>query len=179
MEERDITIAKYKKQHTVFRAIGLISLLAIFIYFLITILNCETFDIEAIIACLVFVVYIVIFMVFFTIFDIKRNNIIRKYFGEVSETDRQRANSLLGKMYAVDKNEYDFYDILHCDTEDVVIPQMLKLLAKGKKVYIDLYKPIKAIAQEIIDNKEKYADEEFNDFIFELVALLENNLCDI
>ena len=179
MEERDITIAKYKKQHTIFRAIALISLLAIFIYFLITILNCETFDIEAIIACLVFVVHIIVFMVFFTIFDIKRNNIVRKYFGEVSEIDRQRANSLLGKMYAVDKNEYDFYDILHYDTEDVVIPQMLKLLAKGKKVHIDLYKPIKAIAHEIIDNKEKYADEEFNDFIFELVALLENNLCGI
>jgi hypothetical protein len=26
---------------------------------------------------------------------------------------------------------------------------------------------------------EKYTDEEFNDFIFELVKLLENNLCDI
>ena len=179
MEERDITIAKYKKQHTIFRAIALISSLAIFIYFLITILNCETFDIEAIIACLVFVVYIVIFVVFITILDIKRNNIIRKYFGEVSDTDRQRANSLLGKMYAVDKNEYDFYDILRCDTEDVVIPQILKLLVKGKKIHIDLYKPIKTIEQEIINNKEKYTDEEFNDFIFELVKLLENNLCDI
>ena len=26
---------------------------------------------------------------------------------------------------------------------------------------------------------EKYTDEEFNDFIFELVSLLENNVCDI
>ena len=86
---------------------------------------------------------------------------------------------LLEKISVLDKNEHDFYDILRCDIEDAVTLQILKLLIKGKKVHIDLYKPIKIIEQEIINNKEKYIDEEFNDFIFELVTLLENNLCDI
>jgi hypothetical protein len=113
------------------------------------------------------------------VFDIKRNKLISKYYGEVEQTDREKAYALLEKIYIVDKNEYDFYDILRCDTEDVVITQILKLLVKGKKIHIDLYKPIKTIEQAIINNKEKYTDEEFNDFIFELVKLLENNLCDI
>ena len=118
-------------------------------------------------------------MIIFTMFDIRRNRIIKEYYGIVSEEDRQKAKSLLDRISVVDKNEYDFYDILRCDAEDVDISQMLKLLVKGKKIYIDLYKPTKTIEQEIINNKEKYTDEEFNDFIFELVPLLENNLCDI
>ena len=172
-------IKKYKKQHATFRAIGIVSFLAVFIYFLITVLNCETFDINAIIACSVFIGSTVLFCILFTVFDIKRNKLISKYYGEVEQTDREKAYALLEKIYIVDKNEYDFYDILRCDTEDVVIPQILKLLVKGKKIHIDLYKPIKTIEQEIINNKEKHTDEEFNDFIFELVKLLENNLCDI
>lgn len=69
--------------------------------------------------------------------------------------------------------------MLHYDTEDVEISQALKLLAKGKKIYIGLYQDIKSIEQEIIANRDKYTDEEFNNFIFELVPLLENNCCDI
>ena len=55
------------------------------------------------------------------------------------------------------------------------------LLIKGKKVYIGIYDPIKIIEQELINNNtdNKYNDIEFNEYILELVKLLERNLCDI
>lgn len=68
---------------------------------------------------------------------------------------------------------------MFCNTEDIPIKQILKNLSKGKKIYIDLFEPIKVIEKEIQSNKEKYSDEDFNLFIFELVLLLESNLCDI
>ena len=82
-------------------------------------------------------------------------------------------------MNIVDKNEYDFFDILRCDLEDLPIQQILKKLSKGKKIYVGLFEPIKAIEQEIKSNKEKYPDEDFNHFIFDIVLLIENNVCDI
>ena len=179
MGDKNSVIETYKKQISIFKIVGIICTVVSLIYFIITILNCSVFDLKAIIACLIFALSLVVFMIFFTIFDIKRNKIIKEYYGIVSEADRQKAKSLLDKISVVDKNEYDFYDILRCDTENVDISQMLKLLVKGKKIYIGLYKPTKSIEQEIINNIEKYTDEEFNDFIFELVPLLENNLCDI
>lgn len=179
METKDIVIKRYKQQHALFRSMGVICFFAIFIYFIVTILNCETFDIKAIIACSIFVGSIIVFGVLFTIFDIKRNNIIKKYYGAVSETDQEKAKTLLGKIHIVDRNEYDFYDILHYNVEDVSFSQILKLLAKGKKIYIGLYQDIKSIEQEIMANKDKYTDEEFNNFVFELVSLLESNLCDV
>ncbi len=179
MENKDITIKRYKKQHALFRSIGAISLVVVLIYFVVTILNSETFDTKAIIACSIFAGSTVVFMIMFTVFDTKRNNIIRKYYGEVSKADQEKAQGLLEKMSVVDKNEYDFFDVLHYDNEDVAISQAVKLLAKGKKIYIGLYQDIKSIEQEIITNKDKYTDEEFNNFIFELVPLLENNCCDI
>ena len=62
-----------------------------------------------------------------------------------------------------------------------MIEQSLKLLINGKKVYIGVYDSIKIIEQEIINNNadNKYNDIEFNNYIFELVKLLERNLCDI
>ena len=179
MENKDITIKRYKKQHALFMNIGAIYLVVALTYVVITILNSETFDTKAIIACSIFAGSTVVFMIMFTVFDTKRNNIIRKYYGEVSKADQEKAQSLLEKMSVVDKNEYDFFDVLHYDDEDVAISQALKLLAKGKKIYIGLYQDIKSIEQEIIANKDKYTDEEFNNFIFELVPLLENNCCDI
>ena len=62
-----------------------------------------------------------------------------------------------------------------------MVEQSLKLLIKGKKVYIGAYDPIKTIEQELLTNKtdNKYTDTEFNEYILELVKLLERNLCDI
>ena len=179
MDDKNSVIETYKKQLSIFKSVGIIYLVALLIYYIITILNCQDFNLKAIIASLIFVLSIAIFMIIFTMFDIRRNRIIKEYYGIVSEEDRQKAKSLLDRISVVYKNEYDFYDILRYDAVDADISQMLKLLVKGKKIYIDLYKLTKTIEQEIINNKEKYTDEEFNDFIFELVPLLENNLCDL
>ena len=174
-------INKYKKQHTVFRLIMIVYLMILLAYFIITILKCETFDISAIIACLVFVGSIGILFGFFTLFDVKRNKLLKKYYGTVSEEDKSIAIELLDKIKVVDNNEYDFFDLFHYDIDDLMLKQSLKLLIKGKKVYIGIYDPIKIIEQEIMNNniENKYNDIEFNNYIFELVKLLERNLCDI
>ena len=182
MENKNITMEKYKKQLAIFRSIGLICVLAIGIYLIVTLLNRDSFDRKTIIACSLFGGAIVALIVFMTIFDVKRKNIIKKHYGTVCEADQERAKALLEKMYIVDRNEYDFFDMLECDTDDVIdliASRVLKRLAKGEKIYIGLCEPIKMIKQEIKSHKDKYKDEEFNDFIFELVSLLENNVCDI
>ena len=174
-------INKYKKQIAVFSITYLIGFLLVFAYFLITILNCETFDISAIIACSVFGGSIGIIMIFFSVFDIRRSKLLKKYYGTVSEEDKAIAKGLLENIKIVDNNEYDFFDLFHYDTDDLMVKQSLKLLIKGKKVYIGAYDPIKTMEQEIINNNadNKYNDIEFNNYIFELVKLLERNFCDI
>ena len=174
-------INKYKKQIAVFGITYLIGILLVFAYFLITILNCETFATSAIIACLVFVGSIGIIFGFFALFDVKRNKLLKKYYGIVSEEDKAIAKGLLENIKIVDNNEYDFFDLFHYDTNDLKVKQSLKLLIKGKKVYIGAYDPIKTIEQELLTNNadNKYNDIEFNNYIIELVKLLERNLCDI
>lgn len=174
-------INKYKKQIAVFGITYLIGILLVFAYFLITILNCETFDTSAIIACSVFGGSIGIIMIFFSVFDIRRSKLLKKYYGTVSEEDKAIAKRLLENIKIVDNNEYDFFDLFHYDTDDLMVKQSLKLLIKGKKVYIGAYDPIKTIEQELLTNKtdNKYTDTEFNEYILELVKLLERNLCDI
>lgn len=174
-------INKYKKQVSVSITTYSIYILFVFAYFVITILNCETFDASAIIACSVFGGSIAVLMVLFTVFDIKRNKLLKKYYGIVNEEDKFIAKDLLDKIKVVDNNEYDFFDLFHFDIDDLMIERSLKLLMKGKKVYIGYYDSIKIIEQEILTNNidNKYNDIEFNNYIFELVKLLEHNLCDI
>jgi hypothetical protein len=144
-------------------------------------LNCETFDTSAIIACSVFGGSIGIIMIFFSVFDIRRIKLLKKYYGTVSEEDKTIAKGLLENIKIVDNNEYDFFDLFHYDTDDLKVEQSLKLLIKGKKVYIGIYGPIKIIEQELLTNNadNKYSDIEFNNYIIELIKLLERNLCDI
>ena len=174
-------INKYKKQHFMFRSIMLVCVMIIFAYFLITILNCETFDISAIIACSVFAGSIGVILIFFTSFDIRRNKLLKRYYGEVSEEDKIIAKELLDKIKVVDNNKYDFFYLLRCDYDDLDNERILKLLIEGKKVYIGFYEPLKMIEQEVLSNNNdnKFNDIEFNNYIFELVKLLERNLCDI
>ncbi len=174
-------INKYKKTNNLFRNISLFCMLITFPYFIITILNRESFDKSVIIACSGAGISVVLLMIILTIFDIKRNKLLKKYYGTVSEEDKSIAIELLDKIKVVDNNDYDFFYLLHCDTDDLMIEQSLKLLINGKKVYIGIYDPIKITEQEIINNNadNKYNDIEFNNYIFELVKLLERNLCDI
>ena len=148
---------------------------------LIIIARNESFDLEDIIVCSTFGGITVLSMIFFIIYDIRRNKLLKKYYGTVSEADKIIAKELLDKIKIVDNNKYDFFDLFHYDTDDLMIEQSLKLLIKGKKVYVGIYDPIKIIEQEIINNNadNKYNDIELNNYFFELVQLLERNLYDI
>lgn len=148
---------------------------------LIIITRNESFDLEDIIVFSTFGGITVLTMIFFTIYDIRRNKLLKKYYGTVSEEDKIIAKGLLENIKIVDNNEYDFFDLFHYDTDDLMVKQALELLIKGKKVYVGIYDPIKTIELALINNNadNKYNDIKFNNYIIELVKLLERNLCDI
>lgn len=174
-------INRFKKELLIFRIILVTVVMIAFACLLIIITRNESFDLEDIIVCSIFGGITVLSMIFFTIYDIRRNKLLKKYYGIVSEEDKNIAKKLLDKIKVVDKNEYDFFDLFHYDTNDLMVKQALELIIKGKKVYIGIYDPIKIIEQELINNNadNKYNDIEFNEYILELVKLLERNLCDI
>ena len=174
-------INRFKKELLIFRIILVTVVMIAFACLLIIITRNESFDLEDIIVCSTFGGITVLSMIFFTIYDIRRNKLLKKYYGTVSEEDKIIAKELLDKIKIVDNNKYDFFDLFHYDTDDLMVKQALKLIIKGKKVYVGIYDPIKIFEQELINNNadNKYNDMEFNNYIFELIKLLERNLCDI
>ena len=174
-------ISRFKKELLIFRIILVTVVMIAFACLLIIITRNESFDLEDIIVCSTFGGITVLSMIFFTIYDIRRNKLLKKYYGTVSEEDKIIAKELLDKIKIVDNNKYDFFDLFHYDTDDLMVKQALELLIKGKKVYVGIYDPIKIFEQELINNNadNKYNDMEYNNYIFELIKLLERNLCDI
>ena len=174
-------ISRFKKELLIFRIFLVTVVMIAFACLLIIITRNESFDLEDIIVCSTFGGITVLSMIFFTIYDIRRNKLLKKYYGTVSEEDKILAKELLDKIKIVDNNKYDFFDLFHYDIDDLMVKQALELLIKGKKVYVGIYDPIKIIEQELLMNNtnNKYNDTEFNYYIFELVKLLERNLCDI
>ncbi|MDE5855468.1 MAG: hypothetical protein K2H06_00310, partial [Anaeroplasmataceae bacterium] len=97
------------------------------------------------------------------------------------EEYRKNAEGLLQSMSVFDNNDYDLYAILRCDTSDLKLKSTLKQLIKGKKIAKSLYESYKAIGNELKSNSDlnKYNDEDYNNFIFELTELLESNLYEL
>ncbi len=174
-------VQKHKKQIKLFGIITPPCLIAVLTYVIITILNCETFDTSAIVACSVFGGISVVCMIFFTIFDTQRNKLLKQCFDTVSEEDKLLAKELLGRVKILDRCKYDFYSIFRFDLDDVGIEQTLKLLSKGKRIYVDIFNTLKMIEQELLTNNadNKYNDLEINNYISDVANLLERNLCDI
>lgn len=175
-------IRKFKKKFSIVRGLLLTYFIGVFIYFLITILNSETFDSAVIIACSIFLGSVLLIMIFCIIYDMKRNALIHKYYGIVSEDDKKLAKELLEQINIVNNNQYDsyIYNTFHFDIADLEIENLLKKIMKGKKVQIGLYNQMKAIEQELLNNtNNQYNDIAFNEYIYKLIALLEKNLCDI
>lgn len=173
-------VQKHKKQIKLFGIITPPCIIAALTYLIITILNCDTFDTSAIVACSVLGGVFVVCSVFFTIFDTQRNKLLKQYFDPVSEEDRLLANELLSKVKILDRCEYDFYSIFRFDLDDVGIQQTLKLLSKGKRIYVDEFNMLKMVEQELLTNNtnNKYNDLEINNYISDVANLLERNLCD-
>ena len=99
----------------------------------------------------------------------------------MSSEDQEKAKVLLSRLSAVNENVYDFYGALSCVIKTETIQTALKLIMKGKRVYVGSYNIVKCIEQELIKNQDSglYNDEEYNQFIFELAPLLEKNHCDV
>lgn len=174
-------IKKFNRKMSIYRFIILLTSMIALSFLVISIFRKDTLGYKLIIPFIIFGLDVIISLLFFTVHDIKRENIIKKYYGQVTEKDKQLAKKLLKKVSIVDKNEYDFFDLFRYSVEDLPVNQVLKLLMKGKKVYIGFYISIKEIEQELLLNNanDKYNDVEFNNYIFELIELLERNLCDL
>lgn len=173
-------LKKYKKHFSIFQCTMIFFIIALLIYVLITLLNADKFDLPVIIACSLFVISSIVIMLGVTLFEVRRNKIIKKYYGVVSEEDKLTAKQLLEEINILD-NEYDFYDKFHFDEEEAVVKQCLKLIIKGKKVYKGLSDIIFDINNEIKNNNinNKYSDLKYNKYIEEVGNLIELNKVDI
>lgn len=171
---------KYKKHFSIYQCTMILYVIGLLIYFVVTVLNANKFDLAVIIACSVFVISIILGMLGIALFEIKRKKIIKKYYGIVLEEDKLIAKQLLEEIDVLD-NEYDFYNKFKLDEEEVVVEQCLKLVVKGKKVYKGLSDVIFAINKEIKTNNEnnKYSDIKYNMYIEDFCNLVERNNVDI
>lgn len=166
-------IIRYEKLFFLFRCLTLVCFFSLFAFLVV---NLKALDATKMIVLLFGAVAVVV--LFAVALLLRRNSIVSKYYGKVSDEDREKAKELLRQIHVVEQNEYDFHSIFHFDTEDLSIPLILKDLAKSKKIPIHLYHPIKCIEKEIRNNSESdiYGDKEMNAFVFALVDLLERNL---
>ena len=171
---------KYEKHFSIYKWIMVLSTIVLVAYTLITVSNANKFDLPVIIACSVFVISIILGMLGLTLFEVKRKNIIKKYYGLVSEEDKLMAKQLLEEIKILD-NEYDFYNLFHFDEEEVVIEQCLKLIIKGRKVYKGFSDIIFDIDNEIKNNNtdNKYSDIKYNKYIEDFCGLMDRNNVDI
>ena len=172
---------KYKRQAAILKDICLVCDIMAFICCLIVVLMHDFFDFAVIIACSVLFGFVAISMILLAVYDIKRNKILDKYYGKVSDADAQKAKDLLNKIRVVENNTYDFCAVGDCDIDASYISSILKRLMKGKKIFADLVEPIQKAEQELLmdTRNEQYNDMAFNEYIFDLVRLIENNLSDI
>ena len=171
---------KYKKHFSIYQCIMILYVIGLLIYVVAKVLNEDKFDLPVIIACSVFVISIIIGMLGLTLFETKRNKIIKKYYGTVSESDKIIAKQLLEEMDVLD-NEYDFFDLFHFDEEYSVVKQCLNLIIRGKKVYKGLSNIIFDINKEIKNNNidNKYSDIKYNKYIEDFCNLIERNNIDL
>ena len=175
-ENKTNAIESFKKIDAFYKNASSIAMIGAVLYFIISILMNDTFNLNVIISIIVFAVVAVLLLVFSILLGKKRNKLIEEYYGRVSAEDAQRAADLLEKASALTKVYY-YYDGPNVRTIDLTLP--LKQIAGGKKVYVGIFEPIKALEKEICLDKEKHSDEASNSIIFDIVALVENHLSEI
>lgn len=173
-------IKKYKKARLVFSYIGLISAVAILVYFLTVILTNSVFNIHCIVAVSVFGGYTLLMLVCFFMFDRKRLRIIEKHFGKVSTEDIAKSKLLLSQVKIIMQGEYSFLDADKFEFHDKTLKSCLKQISRGHKVYFKLVAVYPDIKKEIEMSPEKDSEvnKNFNAYINELTDLFERNKCD-
>ena len=175
-ENKTNAIENFKKTDAFYKNASSIAMIGAVLYFIISILMNDTFNLNVIISIIVFVAVAGLLLLFSILLGKKRNRLIEEYYGRVSEEDKQQAIDLLERVGAVTKAYY-YYEGPNVRTIDFTLP--LKQIAGGKKVYVGILEPIKALAEEMHTDREKHPDEESNGIIFDIVALIENNTSEI
>ena len=175
-ENKTNAIESFKKIDAFYKNASYIAMIGAVLYFIISILMNDTFNTNVIISLVVFCVVAGVLLVFSILLGKKRNQLIEECYGRVSDEDKQSAIALLERVSAVTKVYY-YYDGPNVRTIDFTLP--LKQIAGGKKVYVGILEPIKALAEEMHTDREKHSDQESNGIIFDIVALIENNTSEI
>ena len=175
-ENKNPEIEGFKKTDAFYKNFSSVAMVGAVLYFVISILMNDTFNTNVIISLIVFVALAGLLLLFGILLGKKRNQLIEEFYGRVSEEDKQQAIDLLERVSAVTKAYY-YYDGPNVRTIDFSLP--LKQIAGGKKVYVGIFEPIKALADEMRTDIEKHPDEESNSIVFDIVALVENHLSEI
>lgn len=174
-------IENYKKRRKIFQICSCVSSIAVLIYLVAVLLSNNTFNIYCIIAVSVFGAYTLLILTMFAVFDLRRNFLVKKYFGKVSDQDKEISKSLLKKVDSVKKCSYSFLEESTYDLKTKVITPNLKRISKGYKVCIELTEVIFEIQLQIEISPEKNLEEniEFNNYFKELTMLFDRNKSDI
>jgi hypothetical protein len=176
MNENKNKIESFKKTDTIYKNVSSVAMIGAVLYFVISILMNDTFNTNVIISLIVFAALGVLLLACGVLLGKKKRQLIEECYGPVSDEDKQAALALTERVSTINKVYY-YYDGPNARAIDLAFP--LKQIAAGNRVFVGTYEPIKALADEMREDKDKHADEDINGIIFELVALMENNLSEI
>lgn len=176
MNENKNKIESFKKTDTIYKNVSSVAMIGAVLYFIFTILTNDSFNTNVIISCVVFAALGVLLLGGGVLLGKKKRLLIEECYGPVSDEDKQAALTLTERVSTINKVYY-YYDGPNARAIDLAFP--LKQIAAGNRVFVGTYEPIKALADEMREDKDKHADEDINAIIFDLVALMENNLSEI
>lgn len=183
-------LEKFKKNRKLFRLIvcGLaLPISAAFLFYLFF-TNDNFNKLDAIIYG-IYLAFIVAVLIGFTIFDVKRTKLVKKYFGVVSNEDKELANKLL-KLADVFKLEFEqvdekqvFYmkkgteiaDNEHGFTSKDAVKGALQILARKHKVNAIMVNNLNLLERHL----DEIGNEQFVGYIKNVLALLNRNITEI
>lgn len=169
-------LKKFNKTYNVIKLVCVIGNILIFLYTVLLSIQellAEDNNKYNLLIGLTVIVLIIILYRLISFFDKRKDKIIETYYGVVTDEDKLKAKKLHDNINIIKENKYDISRILKFSNSEEIIEFVLERLSKGNKVHIYYYNNIRKI-KELIQN-EKYNDEIYNNYIYELCELLENN----
>lgn len=171
-------ILRYKKAVNIFRIISIPTLIALFVYMIISVCNSQEFSGHALVSTISFFAFIVVEVIFFIIFDAIGFKLIDEFYGKVNENDIEIAKNLLCRIKEIDVGEFLDYDAksrLELDSSPLKI--CLKQIIRGHKIHFDSVKAYFDLFEEIKDKTNLFSEKDMvtYKYLTELLPLLERN----
>lgn len=108
----------------------------------------------------------------------RRNDLVRKYRGVVTDEDKDKALELLNSIDLLQVHYFDLNNTGQLEKYESFIEQALNQIKNGVKVYNSEFESFKnGLKRDMQENKESI-DKAYTSYISEALELIERNLCD-